>query len=69
MYKNFNRDDRIRTCGPFVPNEVRYQAKEGQIVDGTLIPVPKQHNTKEEKQKLALEEIPESWQQKYQRLS
>jgi hypothetical protein len=20
------RDDRIRTCGPFVPNEVRYQA-------------------------------------------
>ncbi len=22
----FNRDDRIRTCGPFVPNEVRYQA-------------------------------------------
>ena len=20
-----NRDDRIRTCGPFVPNEVRYQ--------------------------------------------
>jgi lipoic acid synthetase len=21
-----NRDDRIRTCGPFVPNEVRYQA-------------------------------------------
>lgn len=21
-----SRDDRIRTCGPFVPNEVRYQA-------------------------------------------
>ena len=26
------------------------QAKGGQIVDATLIPVPKQHNTKEEKQ-------------------
>jgi hypothetical protein len=23
---SINRDDRIRTCGPFVPNEVRYQA-------------------------------------------
>ena len=21
-----SRDDRIRTCGPFVPNEVRYQS-------------------------------------------
>ncbi|CDN10029.1 Mobile element protein [Richelia intracellularis] len=29
-----------------------------------MIPVPKQHNTKEEKQKLAQGEIPESWQQK-----
>jgi hypothetical protein len=24
--KNLNRDDWIRTSGPFVPNEVRYQA-------------------------------------------
>ena len=23
---SYSRDDRIRTCGPFVPNEVRYQA-------------------------------------------
>ena len=23
--ETINRDDRIRTCGPFVPNEVRYQ--------------------------------------------
>ena len=22
---SYSRDDRIRTCGPFVPNEVRYQ--------------------------------------------
>ncbi|CDN15171.1 Mobile element protein [Richelia intracellularis] len=38
-----------------------YQAKGGQIVDDTLIPVPKQHNTKEEKQKLTEGKIPESW--------
>ena len=34
-----------------------------------MIPVPKQHNTKEEKQKLAQGEIPESWQQKPHPLS
>ncbi|CDN11001.1 Mobile element protein [Richelia intracellularis] len=34
-----------------------------------MISVPKQHNTKEEKQKLALGSIPESWQQKPHRLS
>ena len=34
-----NRDDRIRTCGPFVPNEVRYQAAlhpAGSIVGDNL---------------------------------
>ena len=41
----------------------------GQIVYTTLIPVPNQHNTKEEKQKLAQGEIPESGQQKPHRLS
>ena len=25
LREGINRDDRIRTCGPFVPNEVRYQ--------------------------------------------
>ena len=28
-----NRDDRIRTCGPFVPNEVRYQAALHPVTD------------------------------------
>ncbi|CDN10603.1 Mobile element protein [Richelia intracellularis] len=46
-----------------------YQAKGGQIVDATLIRVTKQHNTKEEKQKLAQGEIPEGWQQKPHPLS
>ena len=34
-----------------------------------MIPVTKQHNTKEEKQTLAQGEIPESWQQKPHSLS
>lgn len=35
-----------------------YQAKGGQIVDATLIPVPKQHNRKEETEQLEQGEIP-----------
>jgi IS5 family transposase len=49
--------------------EEGYQAQGGQIVDATLIPVPKQRNTKEENQQLAMGEIPESWQEKPHRLS
>lgn len=45
------------------------QAKGGQIVDTTLIPVPKQHNSKEESQKLSQGEIPDTWQKKPHRLS
>ncbi len=46
-----------------------YQAKGGQIVDATIIPVPKQHNSKEEKQQLAQGQIPVNWQEKPHRLS
>ena len=46
-----------------------YQAKGGQIVDATIIPVPKQHNSKEEKQQLAQGQIPANWQEKPHRLS
>ena len=46
-----------------------YQAKGGQIVDATLIPVPKQRHTQEEKQQLAEGEIPDTWQEKPHRLS
>ena len=46
-----------------------YQAKGGQIVDATMIPVPKQHNSKEEKQQLSQGQIPASWQEKPHRLS
>lgn len=38
-----------------------YQAKGGQIVDATLIPVPKQHQRKEETEQLEQGEIPVEW--------
>lgn len=38
-----------------------YAAKDGQIVDATLIPVPKQRNTREENQTLKQSEVPVEW--------
>ncbi len=49
--------------------EQGYQAKGRQIVDATIIPVPKQHNSREEKQQLTQGQIPPSWQEKPHRLS
>jgi IS5 family transposase len=49
-------------------NQEGYQAKGGQILDATLVPVPKQHNSQEEKEQLAQGQIPESWQEKPHRL-
>ena len=46
-----------------------YQAKGGQVVDATIIPVPRQHNSKEEKEQLEQGKIPVSWQQKPHRLA
>lgn len=39
-----------------------YQAQGGQIIDATLVPVPKQKITKEEKTHLEQGQIPEEWQ-------
>jgi transposase, IS5 family len=39
-------------------------AKEGAIVDATIVPVPVQHITKEEKEALDKGEIPKSWEEK-----
>lgn len=41
-----------------------YAAKDGQIVDATLIPVPKQRNTRKENQTLKQGEVPAEWQAK-----
>ncbi|NJK27968.1 MAG: IS5 family transposase [Coleofasciculaceae cyanobacterium SM2_3_26] len=46
-----------------------YQAEEGQVMDATLVPAPKQHNTKEENEQLKQGEIPEAWKQKPHKLS
>lgn len=46
-----------------------YAAKGGQIVDATLIPVPKQHNSDKENQQLKQGKIPQDWQDKPHRLA
>jgi IS5 family transposase len=43
-------------------NQQGYQAQGGQIIDATLIPVPKQKITKKEKQELEQGKKPEEWQ-------
>lgn len=49
--------------------EQGYAAKGGQIVDATLIPVPKQHNSNPENEQLKRGEIPQDWQDKPHRLA
>jgi IS5 family transposase len=49
--------------------EQGYAAQGGQIVDATLIPVPKQHNSDKENELLKQGEIPPDWQDKPHRLA
>ena len=49
--------------------EQGYAAKGGQIVDATLIPVPKQHNSDKDNEQLKRGEMPQAWQDKPQRLA
>jgi IS5 family transposase len=44
--------------------EQGYAAQGGQIVDATLIPVPKQHNSKDENEQVKGGEVPSAWQEK-----
>jgi transposase, IS5 family len=46
-----------------------YQAQGGQILDATIVSVPKQHISKEEKEQLDKGEIPKSWQENSHRQS
>jgi transposase, IS5 family len=58
----FNQfDDDLRTQG--------YEAEKGQIVDATLVPVPKQKNRKKETEKIRQGEIPEGWEENPNRLA
>jgi IS5 family transposase len=38
-----------------------YQAKQGQIVDASIVPVPIQRNSREENQRIKQGEVPEDW--------
>jgi IS5 family transposase len=38
-----------------------YQAKQGQIVDASLVPVPIQRNSREENRRIKAGEVPEDW--------
>jgi transposase, IS5 family len=44
--------------------EQGYAAQGGQIVDATLIPVPKQHNHKDENEQIKQGEVPSEWHEK-----
>jgi len=48
---------------------VGYVAKDGQIVDATLIPVPKQRNSRQENQAIKQSEVPAEWQEKPHKLA
>jgi IS5 family transposase len=46
-----------------------YQAQGGQILDATIVPVPKQHFSKEEKEQLDKGEMPKEWKENPHRRS
>jgi transposase, IS5 family len=59
LFNQFNDDLRERG----------YEAEKGQIVDATLVPVPKQRNSKKETEKIRKGEIPEQWEENHNRLA
>lgn len=50
-------------------NEVGFAAKGGHILDATIVPIPKQRNTKAENEQIKKGEIPEGWQEQPNKLS
>lgn len=46
-----------------------YVARKGQIVDATIVPVPKQRNSREENQAIKSGEVPEEWKEQPNKLS
>ena len=43
-------------------SERGYQAKAGQIIDASIVPVPRQRNTREENAAIKGGELPEDWE-------
>jgi len=50
-------------------NATGYQAQCGQIIDATLVPIPKQRNSRRENQQIKQGEVPEDWQTDAHKLS
>ncbi|ESA38723.1 transposase is4 family protein [Leptolyngbya sp. Heron Island J] len=50
-------------------NATGYQAQCGQIVDATLVPVPKQRNTREDTATIKAGQVPDAWHDKPHKLS
>jgi IS5 family transposase len=46
-----------------------YIARGGQIVDATIVSVPRQHNTKEENETIKADETPQQWRQQSAKLA
>jgi IS5 family transposase len=53
-------EEQLRTGG--------YIAQKGQIIDASIIPVPKQRNSREENAQIKAGEIPEAWQEEVNKL-
>ncbi len=49
-------------------DEQGYEARKGQIIDATIVPVPKQRNSREENQAIKAGEIPENWEEQPNKL-
>lgn len=49
--------------------EQGYEAREGQILDATIVPVPRQRNSREENEEVKAGKIPEKWKEKPDKLS
>lgn len=63
LIKYHLREELFKRLGQYL-REQGYQAKGGQILDATMIPVPKQRNSKEEKQQIKQGEVPPEWNEK-----
>jgi len=46
-----------------------YQARNGQIVDATIVPVPRQRNKRQENEQIKKGEVPQEWEDKPSKLS
>ncbi len=67
LYRNeLAKRDLVRTIFAQIEAELTragYKAQKGQIIDASIIPVPKQRNTRAENAQVKAGETPELWQE------